>query len=102
MPSRLIRQELLENGTGAVRLQGFPPEALSINIARNALWTLTRQIRTPVSKSGQGQPIFSVRDAGFSAEDSRGFSTSTLVYQPDEALDYGNVPDGFGNCLPKG
>jgi hypothetical protein len=70
-------QELLEHGTGAVRLQGLPAEGVSLNVARNAFWALTRYIGTPVSQSAQGERIFSVRDAGFSAEDSRARGPNT-------------------------
>ena len=64
-------QDRLENGCGAVRLLGFPIRDVNLDIARNAFWALVRHIGTPVSQSAQGERIFSVRDAGFAADDKR-------------------------------
>ena len=64
-------QDLLENGSGAARLLGFPVADTGIEIARNAFWALVRHIGTPVSQSASGERIFSVRDAGFAADDKR-------------------------------
>jgi alpha-ketoglutarate-dependent taurine dioxygenase len=70
-PKLMRIQERLEHGTGVVRLQGFPAEAMELGVARNAFWALTRHLGTPVSQSAHGERIFSVRDAGFTAGDSR-------------------------------
>lgn len=64
-------QELLEVGAGAVRVRGFPADSVDLDSARRAFWAVCRYIGTPLSQSGQGERIFSVRDAGFSSDDAR-------------------------------
>lgn len=69
-------QHWLEQGTGAVRIQGFPAD-VPLEVARAAFWILCRHLGTPVSQSATGERIFSVRDAGFVESDARSRGPNT-------------------------
>jgi hypothetical protein len=61
----------LEHGSGAALVKGVPVERYGEKQARRAFWGLARYLGTPVSQSADGRRIFSVRDAGFAADDPR-------------------------------
>jgi len=82
-----IRTEL-EDGAGAVRLRGLPLDGLSDDQCRAVSWAIAVHLGTPVSQSGAGEKIFSIRDAGFGNDDprSRGPNTSReLSFHTDRA-----------------
>ena len=70
-------QNELENGTGVVRVTGFPADHVVEETARRAFWMLCSNIGTPISQSTAGEKIFSVRDAGFRDDDSRARGPNT-------------------------
>lgn len=70
-------QGLLENGSGVVRLLGFPANQVDVDLAKRAFWLICRHIGTPVSQSATGERIFSVRDAGFANDDKRARGPNT-------------------------
>ncbi len=81
-------RDQLEQGTGAVRLRGFPLDGLDEHEARLLYWAMALQLGTPVSQSARGETIFSVRDAGLGNDDprSRGPNTSKrLTFHTDRA-----------------
>lgn len=63
--------DALENGPGAVRLQGFPLDAWDQPGRELAFWALAHQLGTPVSQSAEGRRLFHVRDAGYATNDPR-------------------------------
>lgn len=70
-------QDRLENGSGVVRLLGFPVDQIDVELAKRAFWLICRHIGTPVSQSASGERIFSVRDAGFANDDKRARGPNT-------------------------
>jgi len=81
-------QRQLEEGAGAIRIQGFPCEGLDQRQARLLYWAVSIHLGTPVSQSPAGERIFSVRDARFGPTDprSRGPNTSKkLSFHTDRA-----------------
>lgn len=70
-------QHDLEHGSGVVRIQGFPAEEVTVEVAKRAFWTLCRHIGTPVSQSASGERIFSVRDASLANNDPRARGPNT-------------------------
>lgn len=70
-------QDLLENGSGIVRLRGFPADQIDVELAKRAFWLICRHVGTPVSQSATGERIFSVRDAGFANDDKRARGPNT-------------------------
>jgi len=70
-PALASIRDSLENGSGAVLLRGLPVERLTEARARLLFWGLGQHLGTPVSQSAEGELIFSVRDAGLDAGDSR-------------------------------
>lgn len=70
-------RELLEEGTGAIRVTGFPANEVDELTAKKAFWHLCRNIGTPISQSAAGVRLFDVRDAGFAESDKRARGPNT-------------------------
>lgn len=70
-------QDRLENGSGAVRISGFPADEIDSQTAKHAFWHLCRRIGTPLSQSARGTRLFDVRDSGFAADDVRARGPNT-------------------------
>ena len=62
---------ILERGTGVVLLRDFISSEWDEHGAGRAFWHLSTLLGTPVSQSAEGDRLFHVRDAGFSATDPR-------------------------------
>jgi hypothetical protein len=78
LAARLKRIQLeLEDGAGVARVRGFPSEGLNPTEVRALYWAFSLHLGTAVSQSAAGEKIFSVRDAGFSAEDPRSRGPNT-------------------------
>ncbi len=61
-------QEALEQGAGAVLLQGFPIHELEPQAAAAAFWRLMLMIGTPVPQTANRQQLFRVQDEGFARD----------------------------------
>ena len=87
-PRLLDIQRQLEEGSGAIRVHGFPCPGLDEDQARLLYWAFSVHLGTPVSQSPQGERIFSVRDSGFGADDPRSRGPNTrkrLSFHTDRA-----------------
>ncbi|MEM8954005.1 MAG: TauD/TfdA family dioxygenase [Verrucomicrobiota bacterium] len=70
-------QSALEHGSGATLLRGLPIENLSESEAKELFLSLTQVVGSPLSQSVEGDLVFSVRDAGFKADDPRARGPNT-------------------------
>jgi len=70
-------RDRLEEGSGAVRVTGFPAGEVDESTAKKAFWHLCRNIGTPISQSATGVRLFDVRDAGFADTDKRARGPNT-------------------------
>ena len=81
-------QDELEQGAGAVRLQGFPLARWDQPARERAFWALSASVGTPVSQSAEGKRLFHVRDAGYAPTDPRfrgPMSSKRLSFHTDRA-----------------
>lgn len=58
-------REILEHGSGAVLIKGFPITEVSEQDTESFFWTLGSYLGHPLSQSALGERIYKVRDAGF-------------------------------------
>ncbi len=70
-------RDLLEEGSGAIRVTGFPANDVDERTTKCAFWHLCRNIGTPVSQAATGVRLFDVRDAGFADNDNRARGPNT-------------------------
>lgn len=70
-------QHELEHGPGVAMLTGLESVVRDERRARDFFLQLTRAVGTPVSQSAKGELVFSVRDAGFAADDPRSRGPNT-------------------------
>ena len=70
-------RKLLEEGSGAIRVTGFPVDDVDEATAKKAFWHLCRNVGTPISQSAAGLRLFDVRDAGFPDNDKRARGPNT-------------------------
>jgi hypothetical protein len=70
-------QESLEHGPGVAMIRGLVDEVVDEERAREFFLRLAEEVGTPVSQSAAGELVFSVRDAGFAAEDPRSRGPNT-------------------------
>lgn len=70
-------QHDLEHASGVARIRGFPAESVSLDLAKRAMWCISRHVGTPVSQSARGERMFSVQDAGFATDDARARGPNT-------------------------
>ena len=69
---RLLRlRDVLEDGCGAVWLQGLDADRLELQQLRRLFGAACRVVGTPVSQTAQGDLMFDVRDEGFGDQDRR-------------------------------
>ena len=70
-------QRQLEEGSGFAFVRGLPMERFDEDRLRRLFWGIAIHLGTPVSQSAAGERIFSVADAGYSADDARSRGPNT-------------------------
>lgn len=78
LATKLARlQSTLETGSGASMVQGFPIDEFSEDDLKRLFFGMSIHVGTPVSQSATGERVFSVRDEGYAATDSRARGPNT-------------------------
>lgn len=76
--SRLIAiQDSLENGCGGALIRGFDVSGYSTDQLTRGFEKLATVVGHPISQSAEGERVFSVRNAGFAANDPRARGPNT-------------------------